>query len=181
MLLAAWRAHLPLHGEIQPPQKRDETEEEYVRRCYPHWGIVERVAWSSSRFGGADVLLVEARASGLDVMNEIRRLYGRSKFDVVGINPKTDKYARALSVQPTFSQHLVYAPNRDWAEMVKDELARFPKSKNDDLTDSTTQALRWLRVQGLVHRRDEIAAALEDGQDYGIIRRQNRATPLYRA
>jgi hypothetical protein len=29
-------------------------------------------------------------------------------------------FARALSVQPAFSQHLVYAPDRDFARMVQD-------------------------------------------------------------
>jgi predicted phage terminase large subunit-like protein len=61
---------------------------------------------------------------------------------VVPINPKTDKYARAVSVQPTFAQHLVYAPNRDWATMVIDEAAAFPKHRFKDLTDSTIQAPR---------------------------------------
>jgi hypothetical protein len=42
------------------------------------------------------------------------RLNARRSWGVVPINPKTDKYARAVSVQPTFSQGLVYAPNRDW-------------------------------------------------------------------
>jgi phage terminase large subunit-like protein len=98
----------------------------------------------------------------------------------VAINPETDKVSRAISVQPTFSQHLVYAPNRDWAEMVKDEVARFPKSKFKDLTDSATQALRWMRAQGLIHRQDEIVAALEEARDYGVIRR-NQAAPHYSA
>jgi hypothetical protein len=71
LLLAAWRAHLQLHGEVQPPQRRDETEAEYLRRCYPHWGICERVAWSCSRFGGADYLLIENKASGQDVIGWI--------------------------------------------------------------------------------------------------------------
>jgi hypothetical protein len=75
MLLAAWRKHLPLHGVEQEPRKRNETEEEYLRRVFPHWGIVEYLAWSAGRFGGADVVLVEAKASGLDVINEVRRLY----------------------------------------------------------------------------------------------------------
>jgi hypothetical protein len=181
MLLAAWRAHLPLHGEVQPPQERDESEEEYARRCYQHWGIVERVAWSCMRFGGADVLLIEGKASGLDVMNEIRRLYTRRKWDIIQINPKTDKVARAISVQPTFAQHLVFAPNRDWSDLVKDEMAKFPKSNFKDLTDSATQCLRWMRQQGLIHRQDEISAALEEASSYGVVKNYSRALPLYRA
>jgi hypothetical protein len=29
------------------------------------------VKWSADRFGGADVVLIEAKASGLDVINEL--------------------------------------------------------------------------------------------------------------
>jgi phage terminase large subunit-like protein len=54
----------------------------------------------------------------------------------VPINPKTDKYSRALAVQATFAQGLVYAPVRDWSGMVKDECANFPKGRFKDLTDS---------------------------------------------
>jgi hypothetical protein len=35
--------------------------------CFPHWEIVERVAWSCSRFDGADMLIIHAKASGLDM------------------------------------------------------------------------------------------------------------------
>jgi hypothetical protein len=70
MLLAAWRKHLPIHGVEQEPKERGETEEDYLRRCLPHWGIVEHINWSASRFGGADVVLIEGRPSGLDVVNE---------------------------------------------------------------------------------------------------------------
>jgi hypothetical protein len=120
MLIAAWRKHLPLHGEDQPPQERGETDVEYATRCMPYLGLIETVAWSCQRFGGCDALLVEAKANGLDVINEMNRLYSREKWGVVSINPKTDKVARALSVQPAFAQHLVHAPDRDWAGMVKD-------------------------------------------------------------
>jgi hypothetical protein len=61
MLLGAWRKHLPIHGVEQDPKDRGESEEDYLRRCLPHWGIVEHLDWSASRFGGADVLLVEAQ------------------------------------------------------------------------------------------------------------------------
>jgi hypothetical protein len=35
-----------------------------------------------------------------------------------------------------FSEGMVYAPNRDWAQMVIDEMAMFSAGKYDDLTDS---------------------------------------------
>ena len=57
MLLAAWRKHLPIHGVEQEARARGETEEDYLRRCLPHWGIVEHINWSANRFGGADWVL----------------------------------------------------------------------------------------------------------------------------
>jgi hypothetical protein len=156
MLVMAWRKHLPIHGEEQEPQERGESDSDYVARCMPHWGLCEMIAWNCRRFGGADALLVEAKANGLDVIKEMQRLYGHEKWGVVPINPKTDKVARALSVQPSFAQHIIYAPDRDFARMVQDEMALFPKGRFKDLTDSATQALRWMRQQGLLQRRDEI-------------------------
>jgi hypothetical protein len=61
MLLAAWRKHLPIHGAEQEPRKRGEEEADYLRRVSPNWGIVEWIAWSADRFGGADVCLNEPR------------------------------------------------------------------------------------------------------------------------
>jgi hypothetical protein len=57
LLRAAWRKHLPIHGAEQEPRQRGEEPEEYLRRVSPHCGIVEWVAWSADRFGGADVVL----------------------------------------------------------------------------------------------------------------------------
>jgi hypothetical protein len=58
-----------------------------------------------------------------------------------------------------------YAPDRDFANLVKDEMALFPKGRYKDLTDSTTQALRWMREQGLLKRRDEIVRREEAAKD----------------
>jgi hypothetical protein len=53
--------------------------------------------------------LIEAKASGLDVINEFKRLYSHEPWMVVPIKVKIDKTARALSVRQAFANHLVYA------------------------------------------------------------------------
>ena len=63
--------------------------------------------------------------------------------------------ARALAVQPMFSQEMIFAPNKDWAEMVITEMSMFPMGKYDDLTDSATQALKYLRDIGFAQTDDE--------------------------
>jgi hypothetical protein len=55
---------------------------------------------------------------------------------------------------------MIYAPDREWSEMTKDEMASFPKHKYDDLTDSACQAIKHLRDSGLL-RTDEDRRAEE--------------------
>jgi predicted phage terminase large subunit-like protein len=76
---------------------------------------------------GASILLVEGKASGLTVHQELRRLHSDEGWSVQLINPKGDKIVRALAAQPTFAQGLIYAPVKDWSQMVIDEMEVFPK------------------------------------------------------
>jgi phage terminase large subunit-like protein len=58
-------------------------------------------------------------------------------------------------VRPMFSQGMIYAPARD-SQMVIDEMAMFPAGNYDDLTDSATQALKYLRAAGLSETDEEV-------------------------
>ena len=102
-----------------------------------------------------DKLLIEAKASGISAAQELRNRYGLQDFAVQLCQPKGDKYARALAVQPSFSQGMVWAPYLDWAEMVMDEMAVFPKGRYDDATDTVTQALKYARDNGLLQTPEE--------------------------
>jgi hypothetical protein len=50
---------------------------------------------------------------------------------------------------------MVYAPNRTWADLLIRQMAQFPNAKRDDLTDSATQALNWLRKLGRIRTDEE--------------------------
>jgi phage terminase large subunit-like protein len=76
---------------------------------------------------------------------------------LVGV--KGDKLARALAVQPMFSQGMIYAPDRDWAELVITEMSMFPMGRHDDLTDSSSMALKYLRDVGLAESDEEVSAS----------------------
>ncbi len=105
-----------------------------------------------------DKLLIESKASGLSVGQEMYRLYGMSgRFGIDLIDPKIygDKVARVQSIQHLFSSGMIYAPDRAFATMVIDQCAVFPKGSKDDLVDSTSQALRWLRDSGFTPSKDE--------------------------
>jgi predicted phage terminase large subunit-like protein len=136
MLVRAWRARLQLHD------------------------LVQKVVASVE--GRAHRLLIEAKAAGHSVAQEISRLCSGADFGIQLIDPKgADKVARAYRVQHLFSNGLVFAPDRPWAAMVIDECARFPRGRYDDLVDSTTQALHYLRQIGLLKLPDEHRAEVE--------------------
>jgi phage terminase large subunit-like protein len=61
-------------------------------------------------------------------------------------------------VQPILSQGLLYALNRDWADLLITQACVFPKGKRDDLVDSMTQALRYLRDCGMAFNDEEVVA-----------------------
>lgn len=109
----------------------------------------------------ADLLLIENKASGISVSQEMQRLFGREDYGVRLIDPKgQDKMARLYSVQHLFAEGLIYAPDRSWADMVITEVGTFPKGRYDDLVDSTTMALKYLRETGLIIRGPEHTANL---------------------
>lgn len=130
MLVEAWEEHLELHA------------------------LVQRVL-DTCRRRKVDACLVEAKASGLSCIQEMRRLMRKGEFSVYGIDPKGDKVARMHAVVPLFADGLVYAPDKQWAQMVIDRVTTFPKGKRRDVPDTVSQALTWLRKSGIITLREE--------------------------
>lgn len=127
MLIEAWRDRLKLNGLVQ----------RLIETC---------------RRRSADVLLIEGKANGHDVATEVRRLMKDGEWSVILFNAKrADKVMRLQMVEPLFSGGLVYAPDRRWARMVIDEVASVPKGRYDDLADSTSQALIWMRKNNILY------------------------------
>jgi predicted phage terminase large subunit-like protein len=175
MLVHAWAKRLQISGikvEVEP----GEHESVYRRRAMPHWGLVEWVADTCNRFK-VDRLLIENKASGKPAAQSLQNSHGRQGWAIVLVEPKGDKYARGLAVQPSFSQGMIYAPDRDWAfgdGGVVDECAKFPKGLHDDQYDSTTQAIKHLRDTGLLRsdedrRAEELDAVRHKGAPKGAL------------
>jgi predicted phage terminase large subunit-like protein len=107
----------------------------------------------------------------------MRRMYGHEKFGVHMFDPKSqDKLARLYSVQHLFAEGLVFAPIRQWAEMVIAQVGQFPKGKHDDLVDTVSMAMRHLRETGAIMRGDEFKAELSDSLAF---KGNNQWQPLY--
>lgn len=78
-------------------------------------------------------LLIEDSARGIDVEQEIYRLIGRRHFQIELIRARGDKLSRLNACVPVFEAGVVYAPDREWADMVIRQVASFPRAKHDDL------------------------------------------------
>jgi len=73
---------------------------------------------------------------------------------------------RLYAVQHIFAEGMVYAPDKDWAELVIRQCSVFPKGKNDDLVDTVSMSVGHLRQIGLLTRAPERMAELEDVQKF---------------
>ena len=78
------------------------------------------------------------------------------------------------SIQHIFAEKMVYAPDRDWAELMISETEKFPRGAHDDLPDCLAQSIRYLRDSGFALRRGEIKAEVDDRNKY-----PSRLKPLY--
>lgn len=172
MLLYGWQKRLILHSP-ETPRKPGESKREYEERCKPTWGLVEWVGHTCERYK-VDKLLIEAKASGHSVAQEIRRLYAGNSWGCELVNPKAlDKVARAHAVTHLLTDGIVYVPrvrgNPEALRWVQDYLLHmgaFPRGRHDDWADSTTQALNWLRQSGILIRREEQRTAEAEEREY---------------
>lgn len=124
-----------------------------------------------------DKLLIEAKASGISAAQELTRLYRFSgEFGVELLNPDKwgDKVARMYAVQHLFADEMIYAPDRAFAEMVINNVSAFPKAAHDDLADTVSQALNYLRRIGLLQRKEEYARDMREQ-----LTLKSRERPLY--
>ena len=124
--------------------------------------LVEKVSETMRKFK-VDNLLIENKAAGHSVAQEIRRLFGHEDWGVQLVDPKgVDKLSRLYAIQHLFAEGLVFAPDRQWADTVIGQVASFPKGKHDDLVDTVSMAMSHLRQTGLIIRGPEFTADVEN-------------------
>jgi phage terminase large subunit-like protein len=137
-----------------------------------------------------EIILVEARASGRSLMQELRRPIplGSNEPGLQGsipiwpIEPEVDEYTRAVAITPIPEAGLVWLPDQTmppdptiapegygWVDGYERELELFPAGKLNDRVDTFVHAITYLRGQGSVldfYRRlqqhqEAVDAALE--------------------
>jgi predicted phage terminase large subunit-like protein len=151
MLMHAWQVRMELHE------------------------LVEKVAKTAKALK-IDKLIIENKAAGISVSQELRRLYGNENFAVQLYDPKSqDKLSRLYSVQHLFAEGMIFAPDRTWADQLITQVGQFPKGKHDDLVDTVSMSLRHLRELGMLVRGPERLAELDAMRIYP----GKGAEPLY--
>jgi predicted phage terminase large subunit-like protein len=112
---------------------------------------LKRVAKEQYDHWQPDNLLIEAKATGTPLQQELRRMnIPVTMYSPGGRRSGTDKVARANSVAPILESGIVWAPDTDWAEELVEECAAFPNGDNDDMVDVTTMALMRFRQGNFV-------------------------------
>jgi predicted phage terminase large subunit-like protein len=116
-------------------------------------------ALEENEYWQPDMMIVEAKASGLPLTDELRR----AGIPIMNYTPSKgrDKVTRMHTVAPLFEAGMVWAPEKHFADEVIDECMAFPNGEHDDYVDSMTMALIRFRQGGFISLNGE-----EDDTDY---------------
>ncbi len=162
MLIYAWQGRYEFHDLIQ----------KVIETCIPN-----QIPGGGLSFP-VDKLLIEAKASGMSVGQELHRMFratGKIAIDLINPTAYGDKVARVHAIEHLLADGMVYAPDRAFAEMVIDQCSRFPRGSRDDLVDTVSMALRYLRDTGFALKSNEYSLDDEPEVRYDASRNQ----PLY--
>ena len=136
LLIDCWAEHLTF------PQLRPKVIEEW-----------QNSYGDEKRMKRPDLILIEEKASGLSLLQELRNMH----LPVRGWNPgRADKLTRLQITASIFTTGRVWLPEssirkgyvRDWCEGFLSQICSFPDSTHDDYVDSATQAIRFLKDIG---------------------------------
>ncbi|KJW02611.1 terminase-like family protein [Rickettsia endosymbiont of Ixodes pacificus] len=86
-------------------------------------------------------ILIEDKASGQQLIQDIGFL--GDNIRVIGIKPRFDKVTRFASVVPLFQSASVLISKQ--SSIILKELLNFPHIKNDDIVDSVSQFLNFMK------------------------------------
>jgi len=91
---------------------------------------------------GADIVLIEDKASGTQLIQDLVR---DRVHPVRGVKPDGDKVMRMHAQTAPIENGLVFLPKEaHWLAEYLHEMVTFPKGRYDDQVDSTAQALAWM-------------------------------------
>lgn len=168
LMVDAWAKMLPhLSGPRMEPHP-GEHPSIFRQRAMAHWGLAEWVADTCTR-RRVNLLIVENKNRAPDVIKEIKKLFADRSWGIRSIDIKGDKWGRAHAITDIFTDDMVHAPAEitedgtvmwlEWAQDAMTEISRFPRGGHDDILDSMTMAMKFLRDNNYAIRADEASAA----------------------
>lgn len=137
--------------------------ERYNKR--PTFPDLREEAYASYREYQPDRVLIEKKASGHSLIQELRR----KEVPITAVKVKDSKIARAHAASIVLEQGCVYYMERPWADEVISQCAEFPNGQFDDMTDTCTLTWNWLRRTFWLQLGDE-----EDDDPDSVIQQQKR-------
>ena len=140
-----------------------------VQLEYPE--LRRRVLRESDRYG-ADTVLIEKSASGIALLQDLKR---EGQLRPLSCNSRIDKVARLEGHSAKLEAGYVLLPEKaPWLDEFKTELLAFPRGRHDDQVDALSQFLEWLARR----RRSERSRAEFD--ERGHAQREATARSLER-
>jgi predicted phage terminase large subunit-like protein len=110
-------------------------------------------------------ILIEDASAGASAIQELKV---STRFPVLAIKAEGSKISRAEAVTPMFESGRVFLPDGvAWFGDFTEELCAFPAGAHDDIVDSATMALNYLRgnpLGGLIELYREQAKAIRNGE-----------------
>jgi predicted phage terminase large subunit-like protein len=88
-----------------------------------------------------DKVLVEKKASGHSLAQELRR----ANLPIARIKVNDSKFVRAHAASLVLERGCIFYVKRNWAQEVITQCGNFPADDHDDMVDSCTMAMLWLR------------------------------------
>ena len=112
-----------------------------VTRARLEFPELRRAVISRQHLFKAKVVLIEERASGIQLIQDLRL---HMTAQIIGISPENDKQSRLMAQSPRIEAGRVYLPTEaHWKSDFIRETTTFPFAKHDDQVDSLSQFLAW--------------------------------------
>lgn len=116
----------------------------HVLRRQMEYPELKRAVRDQQRLHSAEIVLIEDRASGTQLIQE---LLHEGVHAVTRYKPNGDKVMRMHAQTALIENGFVYLPvNAPWLAEYLREIAVFPNGRYDDHVDSTAQALDWFKT-----------------------------------
>lgn len=142
--------------------------------------ICERMGYTATKAAAyamaqkwkAHVLLIEDKANGSAVIEELGRSPISTKTSVIAVQPAGGKLARAWPFSADLEAGNAYLPEFEpWAQEIVEYAAKFPTSPMDHDIDACTQVFNWRRenMHGLFDFYESETAALLEKQTNGTL------------